>query len=652
MQARDERLAAQPRREEGLRRAVRAAARAARRRAQARRRDPRHAGRHRSRKLNAEFGFSAGAAARRPSSSATRSELTLIERNYVQYLGLTQALRLSQPKFMEQFRRMLVSKLRVVFENASGEIELWNKAASAQVDSQLRERRRGFKRRREALERIQSAAGELEQRIAELEAQDERAAAVRRSRLAERCASVPAQRRSRADVEPMPRRRSATPAALTARPALDDAPMRDAPGLSRSARRRRPERMPAFAARVIAWQRSHGRHALPWQNTRDPYRVWLSEIMLQQTQVATVLGYYERFLQRFPDVARARRRAARRRARAVERPRLLQPRAQPASLRAGGGRPSTAARFRARSAELARAARHRPLDRGGDRRVLLRRARRDPRRQRQARADARARASTATSRRRAQRARAVGRRRRAAARSSDIEALHAGADGPRRDGVPGALAALPAVPGAARLCVARARRRRRALSGEDAASSSAAGASTCWLWLRWRDRLWLVQRPDAGVWAGLWSLPEFDVEPQLRRGERATGRASGEALPSFTHVLTHFDWTLHPLRWTLPARSGAAARRGDRLGRWPERPLVRARRSARRWPAGAAAQAAASRVDAASSAQTTPLLRRNSSTSCSRTSGSGSSISFCLAASEIGRISHQRLATQPASSKR
>jgi A/G-specific adenine glycosylase len=57
-----------------------------------------------------------------------------------------------------------------------------------------------------------------------------------------------------------------------------------------------------FARRVVAWQRSHGRKGLPWQNTRDPYRVWLSEIMLQQTQVATVLGYYERFLARFPDV--------------------------------------------------------------------------------------------------------------------------------------------------------------------------------------------------------------------------------------------------------------------------------------------------------------------------------------------------------------
>jgi A/G-specific adenine glycosylase len=57
-----------------------------------------------------------------------------------------------------------------------------------------------------------------------------------------------------------------------------------------------------FAGRVVRWQREHGRNSLPWQNTRDPYRVWLSEIMLQQTQVATVLQYYTRFLARFPDV--------------------------------------------------------------------------------------------------------------------------------------------------------------------------------------------------------------------------------------------------------------------------------------------------------------------------------------------------------------
>jgi hypothetical protein len=123
-------------------------------------------------KLNAEFGFSL-AVSKVPDLERFVRELTLIQRNYVQYLGLTQALRLSQPKFMEQFRRMLVSKLRVVFENASSEMELWNKMASSQVDSQLRERRRGFRRRREALERIQAASGDLEQRIGELESQDE-----------------------------------------------------------------------------------------------------------------------------------------------------------------------------------------------------------------------------------------------------------------------------------------------------------------------------------------------------------------------------------------------------------------------------------------------------------------------------------------------
>src|SRR5690606_163297 len=51
-----------------------------------------------------------------------------------------------------------------------------------------------------------------------------------------------------------------------------------------------------LAADVIAWQRAHGRHALPWQQGTDPYLIWLSEVMLQQTQVATVIPYYEAFL--------------------------------------------------------------------------------------------------------------------------------------------------------------------------------------------------------------------------------------------------------------------------------------------------------------------------------------------------------------------
>jgi A/G-specific adenine glycosylase len=57
-----------------------------------------------------------------------------------------------------------------------------------------------------------------------------------------------------------------------------------------------------FAPRLVAWQRRHGRHDLPWQGTRDPYRIWLAEVMLQQTQVAAVIPYYERFLARFAGV--------------------------------------------------------------------------------------------------------------------------------------------------------------------------------------------------------------------------------------------------------------------------------------------------------------------------------------------------------------
>ena len=124
-------------------------------------------------KLNAEFGFSLVADVPLDVRKYA-DDLNLIERNYVQYLGLSQAFRLAQPGFQEQFRRMLVSRLRVVFETVSNDIELWNKTASAQVDGQLRERRRNFKRRYESLDRIQSASGELDTRLQEVQAQDER----------------------------------------------------------------------------------------------------------------------------------------------------------------------------------------------------------------------------------------------------------------------------------------------------------------------------------------------------------------------------------------------------------------------------------------------------------------------------------------------
>jgi A/G-specific adenine glycosylase len=88
-----------------------------------------------------------------------------------------------------------------------------------------------------------------------------------------------------------------------------------------------------------------------------------------------------------------------------------------------------------------------------------------------------------------------------------------------------------------------------------------------WLWLQWQQRLWLQQRPQTGVWAGLWSLPEFDSAAAFERAS-AGWPGCAEALPSFTHTLTHLDWTLHPLRWTVPART-SAARVVELVSAWP-----------------------------------------------------------------------------------
>lgn len=123
--------------------------------------------------LNADYAL---AFARQPAPELQRfgRELDLIEHTYSRYLGLLQAWRLASPGFMEQFRRMLMTKLRSVFESASSELELWSRGASSQLEQQLGDRRRSFRQRRDALQRIQSAAGELERRIADVEAQDER----------------------------------------------------------------------------------------------------------------------------------------------------------------------------------------------------------------------------------------------------------------------------------------------------------------------------------------------------------------------------------------------------------------------------------------------------------------------------------------------
>jgi hypothetical protein len=118
--------------------------------------------------LNAEYGFSLQAPTP-PRLGQYVKDLDLIEKSHLQYLSLGNALRLAQPEFAERLARALMSRLRVVYDTAVNEVELWNKSAAAQLDAQLRERRRNFSRRIEAVARIQQAAGGLDERIRELQ---------------------------------------------------------------------------------------------------------------------------------------------------------------------------------------------------------------------------------------------------------------------------------------------------------------------------------------------------------------------------------------------------------------------------------------------------------------------------------------------------
>ena len=121
--------------------------------------------------LNAEFGFSLQAP-KAPELMRFENDLDQIERSHLQYLGVNNVIKLSQPDFSERLVRALSTRLRVVYESALGEVELWNKSAAAQLDAQLRERRRNFGRRIEAIERIQNAASGLDERIGEIDVQE------------------------------------------------------------------------------------------------------------------------------------------------------------------------------------------------------------------------------------------------------------------------------------------------------------------------------------------------------------------------------------------------------------------------------------------------------------------------------------------------
>ena len=125
------------------------------------------------RQLNSEFGFSLSIG-RPPDLAGHREELAAVERGYERYFGLSEMLRMASPAFRERFMRMLVAKLRMAYESAARDVELWHQSAGAQMEGQLRDRRRSYRKRREALERIQQASGELEERVADVQAQAHR----------------------------------------------------------------------------------------------------------------------------------------------------------------------------------------------------------------------------------------------------------------------------------------------------------------------------------------------------------------------------------------------------------------------------------------------------------------------------------------------
>ena len=124
------------------------------------------------RQLNAEHGFSLQAPAE-PDLLSFEAQLGKIEESHTHYLGVGNMLKLAQADFCDKLVRALSSRLRTVNEAAMSEVERWSKGAGAQLDAQLKERRRNFGRRIESVERIQMAAGNLDERLAELSAQEQ-----------------------------------------------------------------------------------------------------------------------------------------------------------------------------------------------------------------------------------------------------------------------------------------------------------------------------------------------------------------------------------------------------------------------------------------------------------------------------------------------
>jgi A/G-specific adenine glycosylase len=315
------------------------------------------------------------------------------------------------------------------------------------------------------------------------------------------------------------------------------------------------KRSPDFAARVARWQLEHGRHDLPWQGTGDAYRVWLSEVMLQQTQVATVIPYYERFLARFPGVGAlalaseeevlalwsglgyyARGRNLLRAARVVaERHAGRFPaRFEDLAELPGVGR-STAGAI----AAIAGGERRAILD-GNVRRVLARHAGigGDP--------------ASAT---------VIARLWDVAEARLPKQGIGVYTQGMMDLGAQVCTARNPACASCpvAADCVARIEQRIAELPGRKA-RRPAPRRRVAMLAVVSRGEVLLEKRPPSGIWGGLWSLPEIaaDADPvQALRSEWGLVAASSAPLPAFEHAFTHF--TLEVTPWLLHHQGGDLA---------------------------------------------------------------------------------------------
>jgi A/G-specific adenine glycosylase len=325
-----------------------------------------------------------------------------------------------------------------------------------------------------------------------------------------------------------------------------------------------------FATRVVRWQAAQGRNDLPWQNTRDPYRVWLSEIMLQQTQVATVRGYFARFLAQCPDVASL---AAASLDQVLglwsglgyySRARNLHRCAQQVVQQHGGAFPRDAATLAtlpgigpstaAAIASLCFSQRVAILDANVKRVVTRVRAfGADV----GVAANARALWAAAESLLPAQ-ARAKADMARYTQGMMDLGAMVCTPKKPLCTECPVQADCAAFKAGDPERYPVRTRKLKR--------SSQA-------IWMLWATSpagdVWLSQRPTPGVWAGLYCLPLFESEAALREALGARAQAHLQCDPAFTHVLTHKDLHLHPCRVVVPQKTQLGEGRWVGAEEWP-----------------------------------------------------------------------------------